>query len=114
MEEINILMEKVTRVEEKQQNIINQLDQDRKDIDLLRIDQASIKEGQQAIIKQMTDFKAEIRQQVQDVIASELPKVAKKVIREEIRLLSARNPKKVIKGRLTIWDRAYKLFKGNG
>lgn len=109
-----ILMEKIDRLDTKVQGLVNQVDQDRRDIDLLRMDQKAIKEGQESTIKQLTDMKKELRQAISDEISLQLPRVAKKVIREEIRLLSARNPKKVIKGRLTIWDRVYKLFKRHG
>lgn len=103
-------MEKLETQAKRQDDMRTQLDKDRNDIDQIRIDQKAIKEGQEALLKQMTDFKAEIRQQVQDTIALELPKVARKVIREEIRLLSNRNPRKVIKGRLNVFEVIKKLF----
>lgn len=93
--EIKILMEQNARQGERMDNIVNQLDQDRKDIDLLRIDQSTIKESQQAILNQMVDFKKEIRDIVRETIKEELPKSVKKAVERELQSLSLTNPKKV-------------------
>lgn len=109
----NILMEKLETQAKRQDDMRQQLDKDRTDIDQIRIDQNAIKEGQQAILKQMTDFKAEIRQQVADTLTVELRKVAKKVIREEIRLLSKSNPKRVLERKVGIIETIKSIFKKN-
>lgn len=102
-------MEKINRLDEKTQGIVNQLDQDRRDIDNLRIDQATIKEGQTAILNQMVDMKKEMRQIIQDTIAVELPKVVKR----EIRLLSVKNPKKKIAGKIGLLESIKNYFKND-
>lgn len=104
-------MEKLDTQAKRQDDMRNQLDKDRADIDQLRMDVSAIKEGQQAQLKQMVDFKQEIRQEVKDTLSLELPRIAKKVIREEIRLLSKNNPKKRIEGNISFWGKIIKLFK---
>lgn len=88
-------MEQNHRQAERMDNIVSQLDQDRKDIDLLRIDQSTIKESQQAILNQMVDFKKEVRDIVRDTIKEELPKVIKKAVEAELKNISLENPRKV-------------------
>jgi len=100
MDNIQILMDKVERLDNKVQGLVNQMDLDRKDIDQIRMDQKANKEGQTAILNQLTDFKAEIRQQIQDTISSELPKAVKR----EIRLLSTRHPRKEIRGKIGVLE----------
>lgn len=109
--ENEIIMEKLDTQAKRQDDMRNQLDKDRADIDQLRMDVSAIKEGQQAQLKQMVDFKQEIRQEVKDTLSLELPRIARKVIREEIRLLSKNNPKKRIEGKITLWDKIIKIFK---
>lgn len=109
--EQEIILEKLDTQAKRQDDMRNQLDKDRADIDQLRMDVSAIKEGQQAQLKQMVDFKQEIRQEVKDTLSVELPKIARKVIREEIRLLSKNNPKKRIEGKITLWDKITKIFK---
>ena len=109
--EQEIILEKLDTQAKRQDDMRNQLDKDRDDIDQLRMDVSAIKEGQQAQLKQMVDFKQEIRQEVKDTLSVELPKIARKVIREEIRLLSKNNPKKRIEGKITLWDKTTKIFK---
>lgn len=94
--EIKILMEQNHRQAERMDNIVNQLDQDRKDIDLLRIDQSTIKESQQAILNQMVDFKKEIRDIVKDTIKQELPVAVKKAVEQELQHIVVTNPRKVV------------------
>ena len=106
MENTQIIMEKIERLDNKVNGLVNQIDLDRRDIDNLRIDQSQIKEGQTAILNQMTDFKKEIRQIIEDTIAVELPKVVKR----EIRLLSVKNPRKKVVGKITLLERIKLLF----
>jgi len=106
MENTQIIMEKIERLDNKVNGLVNQLDLDRRDIDNLRIDQSQIKEGQTAILNQMTDFKKEIRQIIEDTIAVELPKVVKR----EIRLLSVKNPRKKVAGKIGLLERIKLLF----
>lgn len=103
-------MEKVERLDNKVQGMVNQLDSDRKDIDNLRIDQKAIKDGQTAIINQLMDFKAEIRQTVLDTIKEEVPKAVKKAVRVELNTLSLKNPKKAFERTVGPWESFVKLL----
>lgn len=107
MDNTEIIMQKIERLDIKLQGVVNQLDLDRRDIDNLRIDQGAIKDGQKAILSQLTDFKTEIRQQVQDTIIFELQKSVKR----EIRLLSEKHPRKQISGRIGILEKITGYFK---
>lgn len=107
MEETKIIIERITRIDEKQQSIVNQLDTDRRDIDQLRIDMSTIKEQLTALSNQFTDNKKDVRQIIQDTISVELPKIVKK----EIRLLAIKNPKKQVKGRAGVIEWLKLLFK---
>lgn len=109
--EIKILMEQNTKQDEKLQNITNQLDADRSDINNLRIDQSTIKTQQQVIIDTMVDFKNEIRQMVIDTIKEEVQPAVRKAIKTEIRLLSRTYPKRVIERQVGIWESIKKLLK---
>ncbi len=94
--EIEILMEQNKKQAKRMDDMREQLDKDRQDIDQIRIDQQNIKNGQEAILKQMTDFKAEIRQAVKDSINEELPKAVKKAVRVEWDKMVLENPKKAV------------------
>lgn len=110
MDNTDILMEKIERLDNKVQGMVNQLDSDRKDIDNLRIDQGAIKDGQTAIINQMTDFKKEIRQIVEDTITSEVPKAVKKAVSKELTSIRLKNPNKVIEKHHKVLESFYLLF----
>lgn len=117
MEEIQVLLDSNKRQDEKLQSITNQLDFDRRDIDQLRIDQGTIKDQMKVIIDQLTDFKAEIRQQIEDSISTtikrELPEQVKKAVKNELRLISQKNPKKVIERKIGIIEQVKLLFSKN-
>lgn len=102
-----IIIERITRIDEKQQSIVNQLDTDRRDIDQLRIDMGTIKDQLSTLINQFSDSKAETRQNIQDAITQELPKAVKR----EIRLLSTKHPRKTIKGRPSVLELIKNYFK---
>ena len=110
-EQIKIVMEQQQKILRQQDDQKIQIDADRNDINDLRIGQATIKVQLTVMINTLGDFKKEIRQQVTDTLTVELRKVARKVIREEIRLLSRSNPKKVIEHRVGILETIKRLFK---
>lgn len=88
-----------------------QLDKDRSDIDHILIKQSEITKGQEAILKQMGDFKEEIRQIVLDTIKEEVPKAVKKAVRIELNNISLKNPKKAFERQVGVWESIKKLFK---
>ena len=109
--EIQVIMEQNGKNAERLDNITNQLDKDRTDIDNLRIDQQAIKNGQTAILNQMVDFKDEIRQIVLDTIKEEVPKAVKKAVKTELTTISLQNPKKAFERQVGIWETIIKLIK---
>ena len=109
--EIKILMEQQTKILARQDTFATQLDADRADINNLRIDQSTIKTQQQVIIDNMRTLKDEIKQQVTDTLKLELPKIARKALKDEIRLVLQKNPKKAIERKVGIIESITNLFK---
>jgi len=93
--QIEILMRQGKQNAERLDNIVRQLDTDRKDIDNLMIDQETIKEQQKKILDNLLDFKAEIRQMVKDTVSSSVQDSVKTAVAKEMRKLSLNHPKRV-------------------
>lgn len=89
-----VILDKLDTQGKRQDEMRGQLDLDRSSIDQNTIDIDSIKKGQEVLLKQMTDFKAEIRQQIQEAIKEEVPRAVRKAIRIELNTISLKNPKK--------------------
>lgn len=105
--EIKVLMEQGQRNGERIDNVINQLDKDRGDLDRVRVDVARISTQQDTILKTMADFKAEVRQTIQDSIRQEVAKAVKK----ELEKIGLENPKKVFFVQKSIIQRIKNKFK---
>lgn len=110
MEEI---IEKQKRIDLQQDNISNRLDGHESNIGNIRIDLAKNSQQQQVMIDSLSELKQELRQEMKNIVSLEFPKIARKVIREEIRLLSKNNPKKRIEGKIGLMERIKLLFKLN-
>lgn len=109
--EIEIIMEQNKLQAKRMDDMRGQLDKDREDIDQIRIDVKNITNGQEALLKQMTDFKAEIRQAVKDSIQEELPKAVKKAVKMEWDAMVLENPKKAVVRSMGILETIKKLLK---
>ena len=66
--ELRVIMERVQKIQEGVDRVTAQLDSDRKDIDLLRIEMASIKAQQQQIISNMDSFRGDIRDMLNSAV----------------------------------------------
>ena len=108
--EIKVLLDKNERQDEKLQNITNQLDLDRRDIDHIRVKMGTIEDQMTALINQMIDFKKEIRQEVADVLKQELPSAVKKAVDARLNIISRTQPKKVFEKRIGIIEQIKLLF----
>lgn len=108
---LDILTEGLQRVQNNQDDTKNQLDQDRANNDRLRVDMVSIRAQQDVILKNLADFKDQIRQTIQDTVSQEVSKAVKK----ELEKIEMANPKKVfiVKGQGII-SFIRSLFKKNG
>jgi len=95
MEETKILMEKLDTQAKRQDDMRNQLDKDRQDIDQLRIGQETIQKQLETLLKNTADFKEEVRQMVKDTISSETPNALKTAVENELDNIRLNNPKKV-------------------
>jgi len=109
--EIKVLVGKLDLQAERQDDMRNQLDKDRSDIDQIRLDQKTIRNGQEAIIKQMADFKDEMRQMVKETIKEEVPKAVKKAVANELTTISLQNPKKAFERQVGVLESIKKLLK---
>lgn len=98
--EIKVLLDKNERQDEKLQNIVNQLDKDRNDLDRVLITMKDLDQTVKALMSQMTDFKSEMRQLTEDTVTStikrELPQQVKKAVDNKWRLVNQRNPNKAV------------------
>lgn len=108
-EQIDVLTAKVQRIQERIDDVTNQLDVDRKDIDLLKVELGTIKEQQHVIIENFATFKDQIRQTVADTVASEVARCTKK----ELNKIEIANPKKIIVVYRSFWDWIRNLLKKN-
>lgn len=109
--EIEVIMAQNKRMAERMDGITKLIDTDRQDIDQLKIDVSSIKVGQEVLLKQMIDFKQEMRALVEDVIKESVPKAVKKAIAKELTTMSLENPKKIIVRRTGFWEAIIRIFK---
>jgi len=94
----------------RQDDMRQQLDHDRSDIDHILIKQDEIIGGQTAQLKQMADFKEEIRQIVLDTIKEEVPKAVKKAVARELTTISLQNPRKAFERTVGLWESIIKLL----
>lgn len=104
--EIQVLIDQNKRQAERMDDMRNQLDRDRASIDQIIIDLSNNTKVTETMLKQIEDFKTEIRQTVTDAIAIEIPKIVKK----EIRLLAVNNPEKEVKGHVDLLERVKTLL----
>ena len=104
---LDILTENLQKVQNNLDDTKTQLDKDRADLNRLRGDMARIGDQQDSIIKTMVDFKAEVRQTLQDTI----PQAVAKAVKKELEKIGFENPKKVFFVKKSIIDRIKSKFK---
>ena len=104
-------MEKLDTQAKRQDDMRNQLDKDRQDIDQLRIGQETIQKQLETLLKNTADFKEEVRQMVKDTISSETPNALKTAVENELDNIRLNNPKKVFVVYYGLAEIIKKLFK---
>src|SRR3990167_3803598 len=98
--QLDVISGQVKRVQDNLDDAKNQFDQDRTAIDQLKISLAKVEEAQDTITKNLGDFRANIKQTIEDTIKQE---VAISVQKELNKIVEAK-PKNVFIFYRSWWD----------